>query len=78
MAGITLETARNKLEEWLEAESAVASAQSYRIGSRELTRADLASIRKQIEFWADKVAALEAVEERKGRRRVTRIVPRDL
>lgn len=78
MAGITLETARNKLEEWLEAESAVASAQSYRIGSRELTRADLASIRKQIEFWADKVAALEAMEERKGRRRVTRIVQRDL
>lgn len=78
MAAFTLKIAKDKLNEWLEAESRVAAAQSYKIGTRELTRADLPDIRKQIAFWAEKVESLEAAENLRGRRRVTRIVPRDL
>ena len=52
--------------------------QSYTIGSRSLTKADLADIRQQIEFWKNEVARLENIEKRGGRNRVFRVVPRDL
>lgn len=51
MAGISLEIARKHLSAWLEAELEVTTHQSYTIGSRSLTKADLADIRQQIEFW---------------------------
>ena len=41
MAGITLKIAKTHLEEWLKAELAVTTSQSYTIGSRVLTRANL-------------------------------------
>lgn len=63
-----------KIEMWSEAESAIATGQSYKIGSRELKRADLAEVRKQIEFWEGKLVAVE----RGGKRWVRRVVPRDL
>lgn len=69
-----LETAREHLNAWLQAELAVSTGQSYKIGSRQLQRADLPEIRKQIQFWKKEVQALEG----KPRRRVTRVVPRDL
>lgn len=78
MAGITLEIARKHLEAWLTAELEVTTNQSYTIGSRTLTRANLAQIRKQIEFWNNKVAELENLEQRRGRNRTYRAVPRDL
>ncbi len=74
----TLETAKKHLEAWLKAELAVSTGQSYKIGSRQLTRADLAEIRKQIMFWQKEVAKLEAKARGKGPRRVIRVVPRDL
>ena len=49
MAGITLETAQRHLDAWLEAELAVTNAQSYTIGSRTMTKADLGEIRRAIE-----------------------------
>ena len=49
MAAITLEVAKKHLEMWLEAESEVAINQSYTIGGKSFTRANLAEIRKQIE-----------------------------
>ena len=52
--------------------------QSYKIGSRSLTKADLGQIRKQIEFWQNRVAQLENTGKRGGRNRVVRVVPRDL
>lgn len=70
----TLETAKKHLNAWLEAELAVSTGQSYRIGSRQLTRADLAEIRQQIKFWRQEVARLEG----RGARKVLRVVPRDL
>lgn len=38
----------------------------------------MAEIRKQIEYWSNKVAELENLAKKKGRNRVYRIVPRDL
>ncbi len=76
--GITFEIAQKHLDAWLEAELEVTTHQSYTIGSRSLTKANLSEIRKQIEYWSDQVARLENIEKRGGRNRVYRAVPRDL
>jgi len=76
MGAWTLEEAKQHLKAWMDAELAVSTGQRYRIGSRELTRADLSEIAKRIQFWSNEVARLE-----KGRgsgARVLRVVPRDL
>ena len=78
MAAITLEVAKKHLETWLEAETEVAINQAYTIGGKSFTRADLGEIRRQIEYWSNKVQALENIAKRKGRNRVYRVVPRDL
>lgn len=78
MAAITLEVAKKHLKTWLEAETEVAINQAYTIGGKSFTRANLGEIRKQIEYWDNKVSALENVAKNKGRNRVLRIVPRDL
>lgn len=61
MAGITLAQAEAKLTLWLAAEEKVAANQSYEIevnGTRRvLRRADLAEIRKTIDYWNSKVVA---------------------
>lgn len=75
--GITLKDAQQHLEMWLKAEAAVASSQSYTIGTRSLTRANLKEVRDQIKFWQSKVAELERLEARKGRNRAYRVIPRD-
>lgn len=76
--GISLEIAKKHLDAWLTAELEVTTHQSYTIGSRSLTKANLSEIRKQIEYWNDQVARLENIEKRGGRNRVFRAVPRDL
>ncbi len=76
--GISLEVAKKHLDAWLTAELEVTTHQSYTIGSRSLTKANLSEIRKQIEYWSDQVARLENIEKRGGRNRVYRAVPRDL
>lgn len=78
MAGISLETAKKHLEAWLTAELEVTTHQSYTIGSRSLTKANLSEIRKEIDYWKNEVARLENVEKRGGRSRVFRAIPRDL
>lgn len=78
MAGISLEIAKKHLSAWLEAELEVTTHQSYTIGSRSLTKADLADIRQQIGFWKNEVERLENIGKRGGRNRVLRVVPRDL
>lgn len=78
MATITLITAKKHLDMWLEAESEVAINQAYTIGGKSFTRANLGEIRKQIEYWSNKVQELENLARRKGRNRIYRIVPRDL
>ncbi|MDH3906669.1 MAG: DUF6148 family protein [Gammaproteobacteria bacterium] len=53
--------AQARLQVWLDAEEAVASGQAYAIGSRSLTRANLADIRAQITYWQGQVRAFQAV-----------------
>ena len=45
MAVFTKEVCQKKLNTWLAAEEAIATGQSYQIGSRKLTRADLSMLR---------------------------------
>lgn len=78
MAAITLETAKRHLDMWLEAETQVAINQSYSIGGKSFTRANLSEIRNQVKYWSDKVEELQNIAKNKGRNRVYRIVPRDL
>lgn len=58
MPGITLAQAETKLAEWLAADSAVASGQSYTIAGRSLTRAHASEIRSGIIFWDAQVKKL--------------------
>lgn len=78
MAVFTKELCKKKLNTWLEAEDAVATGQSYQIGNRVLTRADLEQIREQMEYWAGKLAQAEAEEKSGGRNRAYRAVIRDV
>lgn len=73
-----LEIAREHYRMWLEAEEEIALDQSYTIGSQSLTRADLGKVAQRLEYWRNRIAALENMEKRKGRNRVYRVVPRDL
>lgn len=75
MAGITKEIAAKHLDLWLTAEEKVSRGQSYRIGDRSLTRADLAEIRASIKYWNDWVVALDGASG--GGARVMRAVPVD-
>lgn len=70
----TLDEARENLKMWLDAEKAVATGQSYQIGTRRLTRANLSDIAARINFWRNEVAKLES--GRTGMR-VMRAVPFD-
>ncbi len=56
MAVFTKEICQKKLNTWLAAEEAIATGQSYQIGSRMLTRADLKQVREEMEYWAGKLA----------------------
>ena len=78
MAVFSKELCKKKLNTWLAAEEAVATGQSYQIGSRMLTRADLKQIREEMEYWAAKLAKAEAEEKSGGRNRAYRLVARDL
>lgn len=72
---ITLEAAKENLQIWVEAQSAVATGQSYKIGTRSLTRASLSDILKMIRYWQNVIDQLEAGAGRGAR--VLRGVPRD-
>lgn len=78
MEGMTeLEIAKKMYLDWLTAESAVTTGQSYSIGTRSLTRANLTEIRKSIIYWKNEMAKLEAKATGRGRRAM-RFMPRDL
>lgn len=58
MAGVTLAQAEQHLTDWLSADSAVATGQSYTIGGRTLTRANAREIRDNITYWNQMVLKL--------------------
>lgn len=74
MPWITIEEARENLTMWLDAERAISTGQSYKIGTRSLSRADLSIVASRIAFWRNEIEKLE-----NGQRglRVVRAVPRD-
>lgn len=74
MPWITIEEARENLTMWLDAEREISTSQSYKIGTRSLSRADLSMVASRIAFWRNEIEKLE-----NGQRglRVVRAVPRD-
>jgi hypothetical protein len=73
MAGITLAQAEAQLALYLEAEAAVLAKQSYSIGGRTLTKANLAEIQEGIRIWNDRATTLGAAAQ--GRSRARSVVP---
>lgn len=74
-----LETYKTRLDLYYKAEQAILEgAQSYTIGSRHLTRADLAEIRKMINSLEDGIDELEAAVSGGSRRKCVRVIPRDV
>jgi hypothetical protein len=69
MPGITLEQAAAQLALYLAAEAAVLTKQSYKIGERQLTLADLEAIQQGIKTWNDRVQSLTPVAGRSARSR---------
>jgi hypothetical protein len=78
MAIFSKELCREKLNTWLAAEESIATGQSYQIGTRMLTRADLSDVREEMEYWAGKLAEAEAEASHGGRNRMYHGVIRDV
>lgn len=74
--GYTLAEAQTALAEWKAAVAALASSQSYTIGTRQLTRVNLAEARAMVKYFAGIVDALSGT--RSAGVRAVRAVPRDL
>lgn len=70
---IKLDVLKRRLAEYYEAESKILQGQSYTIGSRQLTRASLAAVQKQINELESQIEALESSGTTK--RRLKRVVP---
>lgn len=56
---ITLTQAQTALQNWIDADVAASSNQSYTIGGRSISRVDAAEIRNNINYWSKNVAALQ-------------------
>jgi hypothetical protein len=69
-----LAEAQTMYTEYLNAEKAVLQGQSYSIGDRTLTRANLSEIQTGRQFWASQVCAIST--DRTGIR-MKRVIPRD-
>ncbi len=65
---------QKRLQLYEEAEERILAGQSYTIGSRSLTRANLADVQKMISSLASQIASIDA---NAGKRKVARIIPRD-
>lgn len=69
---------KQRLALYYTAEEAVLAGQSYSIGSRSVTRANLAWIRSQIKDLEKQEIELEGMLQGKRRRTAFRITPRDI
>jgi Family of unknown function (DUF6148) len=79
MAEITrLERLNQRLNMYYNAEESIlAGAQSYQIGSKQLTRANLSHIKEMIEYLERAVAVEKGKVAGKGRNRMIGVIPRD-
>jgi hypothetical protein len=73
-----LERSTARLAAYYEAETAILAGQQYKIGTRQLWRADLAEVRSAIKALENQVEELQAQADGKGARKAFRIIPRDL
>lgn len=78
MASERLTNTTRRLAEYYAAETAILAGQSYTMGSRSLTRANISWVQKQIKEFEDEIEELKAAEGGRGRRKSFRITPRDL
>ncbi len=78
MAIFSKEFCGQRLKLWTDAEAAIATGQRYQIEGRSLTRADLYDVRKEMEYWAGKLAEAENEEQCGGHIRAYHFVPRDV
>ena len=70
---------KKRLEMYYQAEEAIlGGAQSYSMGSRNLTRANLAEVRSTIEYLIKQIEVEEARAKGKGKMKVMGGVPRDI
>lgn len=68
-----------RLELYLEAERAILEgAQSYSIGSRSLSRAELSEVRQMISYLEKRVAEEKARERGGGKNKTLGVIPRDV
>lgn len=67
---------QNRLELYYECEEQILAGQSFTIGSRSLTRANLSEVTSMIKKIEDEIAAIDANGTTK--RKVARIIPRDI
>lgn len=72
MAGIALAQAQTKLDQYLAAETAALSGQSYEIAGRRLNRANLREIQQGIDIWNARVVLL--TNQARGRSRARTVV----
>ncbi len=70
-----LKKTMQRLELYYKAEQAVLLRQSYRIGTKELTMADLNTIRNQISILETEI---EVLQRNNGKRKVKRVIPLDI
>jgi hypothetical protein len=69
-AGITLEAAKTRLQEYLDAERKVLAGQDIHFEGRRITRADLTAVRSGIEYWNNWIQRLSGGTTRaRGRTR---------
>ena len=74
-----LENLKKRYELYLQCEEAILEgAQSYAIGKRNITRADLNEISETIKYLEREIATEEAKNNKKGKNAVIGIIPRDL
>lgn len=70
---------KNRYELYLKCEEEIlAGAQSYSIGKRNITRADLNEISETIKYLEKEIATEEAKLNKKGKNAVIGIIPRDI
>ena len=70
---------KNRLELYYAAETAILDgAQSYAIGGRNLTRANLAEISRMIEHLINRIEVEQSRVNGTGRNKVCGVIPRDI
>jgi hypothetical protein len=58
-----LQTAQKHLDDWLAADRAISTGQSYSVGGRSLTRADAETILSRITYWQRVVDGLKGYRQ---------------